>query len=78
VARSALLFLRSITAIDFSVNRDGPSDWSVRRGDWPDSITYSDWANIFVEVDNYMSGRSYTTERWWRVIVDVPNAPADL
>lgn len=78
VARSALLFLRNITAIDFSVDRTGPSSWSVHRGDWPDTAAYSDWANVVVEMDNRVPERIYTTERWWRVIVDVPEAPAEL
>src|SRR5271154_2612405 len=77
-ARLALLFLRNITAIDFNIKGRGTSDWSVRRGDWPESVSFSGWANIVVETQGPVAGFARTTERWWRAMVDIPNAPADL
>jgi sacsin len=77
-ARLALLFLRNIITIDFSVKHNDTSDWTVRRGDWPESATFSDWANIMVEKTDHLGKTTRTSERWWRVIVDVPDAPAHL
>jgi sacsin len=77
-ARLTLLFLRNISCIDFSMRHDEIFDWRVRRGKWPESGTFSDWANVVVERCNSQDDAWSTTERWWRVIVDVPDAPAEL
>lgn len=77
-ARLALLFLRNIKSIDFGVTYGGTSGWSVRRGDWPAKSSFSDWANVVVEKQNDLGEVECITERWWRAIVDVSDAPADL
>lgn len=80
-ARLALLFLRNLTTIDFGIKPNGTADqfeWRTRRGTWPQNGTFSDWANVLVEQYNPHGKLTSTTERWWRVIVDVVDAPANL
>ena len=77
-ARLTLLFLRNINCIDFRVRHDPNFEWRVSRGNWPESGTFSDWAYVIVEHCNSQDEWLHTTERWWRVIVDVHDAPADL
>jgi sacsin len=77
-ARLSLLFLRNLTAIDFSVKPSGSGEWKVRRGTWPQEGCFSDWADVIVERSNILGRATSTTERWRRVIVDVNDAPSDL
>lgn len=77
-ARLTLLFLRNISRIDFCIRHDANFNWRVSRGNWPEGGTFSDWANVKVERCNSQHKVIRTTERWWRVIVDVLDAPADL
>lgn len=77
-ARLSLLFLRNLTSIDFSIKRSTEFEWRIRRGTWPQSGSFSDWANIMVEQRNSHGKLMSTTERWWRVIEDVLDPPADL
>ena len=77
-ARLALLFLRNIATIDFSVKGGIDCEWRVRRGNWPQSGTFSDWANIIVEQHNDLGEDTFATEQWWRVIEDVRDAPTEL
>ncbi len=77
-ARLALLFLRNLTTIDFSIKPDVSIEWRVQRGNWPQSGAFSDWANVIVQQRNSLGKLDLTTEQWWRVIMDVDDAPADL
>jgi sacsin len=77
-ARLALLFLRKIATIDFSVKGDIHVRWRVRRGKWPEEGTFSDWANVIAEQRGDPNNVNVTTERWWRAIEDVRNAPSEL
>jgi sacsin len=77
-ARLALLFLRNITTIDFSVKGSIDCEWKVRRGNWPQDGSFSDWANVIVEKYNYPGENTFTIEQWWRVIEDVRDPPAEL
>ena len=77
-ARLTLLFLRNINCIDFCIRHDAQFEWRVSRGIWPESGTFSDWAYVNVEHRNPLDDFICITERWWRVIVDVHDAPADL
>jgi sacsin len=77
-ARLALLFLRKIATIDFSVKGDIGVRWRVRRGKWPEEGTFSDWANVVAEQRSGPGKVNITTERWWRAIEDVCNAPVEL
>ena len=77
-ARLALLFLRRIATIDFSVKGGTDFEWRVRRGNWPQSGSFSDWANVIVEQRNYVDENTFTTEQWWRVIEDVHHPPVEL
>lgn len=77
-ARLTLLFLRNIDCIDFRIRHDANFEWRVSRGNWPETGTFSDWAYIIVEHCNSQDDVIRITERWWRVMVDVDDAPADL
>ena len=77
-ARLMLLFLRNINRIEFCVRHDTNLNWRVSRGNWPEGGTFFDSANVIVERCNSQGEVMRTTERWWRVIVDVHDAPADL
>jgi len=77
-ARLTLLFLRNIDCIDFRIRHNAKFEWRVSRGNWPESGTFSDWAYVVVEHCNSQDDIIRITERWWRVIVDVHDAPADL
>jgi sacsin len=77
-ARLALLFLRNLTTIDFSVKRGDQFEWRVSRGTWPQNGVFSDWAIVLVEQQIPPGRITSTVEQWWRAIVDVEDAPADL
>lgn len=77
-ARLALLFLRNIGTIDFGIKPDTSMEWRVRRGTWPPDGAFSNWANVEVEQHSSVGKVTITTERWWRVIVNVAEAPAHL
>ena len=77
-ARLALLFLRNLTTIDFSVKGRVDFEWRVSRGTWPQSSSFSDWADILVEHQNPLGRIVSTTERWWRAIEDVHDAPIEF
>jgi sacsin len=77
-ARLALLFLRKIERIDFSVKGNVDFEWRVRRGKWPEEGTFSDWANVIAEQRSGPDKVHSTTEKWWRAIEDVRNAPIGL
>lgn len=77
-ARLALLFLRNLTTIDFSVKRGDQFEWRVSRGTWPQNGIFSDWAHVLVEKQISPGKNASTVEQWWRAIVDVDDAPADL
>ncbi len=77
-ARLTLLFLRNIKSIDFSIRHDAKYEWRVSRGNWPESSTFSDWAFVIVERCTSQDDAMRVKERWWRVIVDVQDAPTDL
>ena len=77
-ARLALLFLRNIATINFSVKGGTDFEWRVQRGNWPQSGSFSDWANVIVEQHNNVDEITLTTEQWWRVIEDVRDPPAEL
>lgn len=77
-ARLTLLFLRNINCIEFCTRHDAKFEWRVSRGNWPESGTFSDWAYVIGEHCNSQDDFIRITKRWWRVIVDVHDAPADL
>jgi sacsin len=77
-ARLTLLFLRNVKCIDFCIRHDVKFEWRVSRGNWPDGRTFSDWAYVIVERCDSLDDAMRTTERWWRVMVDVHDAPNDL
>ena len=77
-ARLALLFLRNIATIDFSVKGKTDFEWRVRRGKWPEEGTFSDWANVIAEQYSGPDKVNITTEQWWRAIEDVRDAPVEL
>ena len=77
-ARLTLLFLRNINCIDFGIRHDARFEWRVSRGNWPGTGTFSDWAYVIIEHCNSQDDAIRMTERWWRVMVDVDDAPADL
>ena len=77
-ARLALLFLRNIATIDFGVKGGIDCEWRVRRGNWPQSGTFSDWADVVVEQHNDLGEDTFAIERWWRMIEDVRDAPSEL
>ena len=53
-------------------------EWRVRRGNWPQGSSFSDWANVIVEQHNHLGENKFATEKWWRVIEDVRNPPKEL
>ncbi len=77
-ARLTLLFLRNIKCIDFCIRHDAEFEWRVSRGNWPESGTLSDWAYVIVEHCSSQDNFKRITERWWRMIEDAHDAPADL
>jgi sacsin len=77
-ARLSLLFLRNLTYIDFSIKHSAEIEWRVRRGTWPPSGSFSDWANVLVDQRNSHGELVSMTQRWWRVIEDVQETPEGL
>jgi sacsin len=77
-ARLSLLFLRNIATVDFGVKGGIDFEWRVRRGNWPQSGSFPDWANVIVEQHDCDGGNTFTTENWWRVIKDVGNPPTEV
>lgn len=77
-ARLALLFLRNLETIDFSIKGGVDFEWRVGRQNWPQSGAFSDWAHVLVEQHSPDGKLVSTTEQWWRVIVDVLDPQEDL
>ncbi|ERF72113.1 hypothetical protein EPUS_02904 [Endocarpon pusillum Z07020] len=77
-ARLALLFLRNLETIDFSIKGGADFEWRVGRQTWPQSGAFSDWAHVLVEQHSPHGKLISTTEQWWRVIVDVLDPQEDL
>jgi sacsin len=72
--RLSLLFLRNIRRIEFGIRYRADCEWQVSRKRWPKPSS-SDWA--FVAVKRRGANSEYLAEedRWWRVMVDVDDAP---
>ena len=75
-ARLSLLFLRNIRRIDFHI-RGKSLQWEVRT-EKIDNVAFSDWLSIQVKKASPAGGILSWTDRWWRAIEDLRDAPSAL
>ena len=75
-ARLSLLFLRNIRKIDLHI-RGKTLEWEVRT-EKVDNATFSDWLLIQVKKALPDDGILSWTDRWWRAIEDLRDAPNGL